>query len=158
MTDDLQAKLTGVSSKPGVYLMKDDAAQVIYVGKAANLKKRLASYFQRPFHTDLKTGLLVKKIKAFDTIVTGTEQEALILEANLIRKYRPRYNVVLKDDKRFLSICINIKEQYPCLTLTRKIEKTAFSISARSHLLVQCARRLKLSIKLSNCVSAEIKN
>jgi excinuclease ABC subunit C len=161
MTDDLQAKLTGVSSAPGVYLMKDHAAQVIYVGKAANLKKRLASYFQRPFHTDLKTGILVKKIKAFDTIVTGTEQEALILEANLIRQYRPRYNIILKDDKRFLSLCINIKEPYPCLTLTRKIKKNGslyFGPFASSGAVRQTLKIINKTFKLRKCRNQKLKN
>jgi len=154
MADDLHTKLTGVSSDPGVYLMKDDAAQVIYVGKAANLKKRLASYFQRPFHTDLKTGILVKKIKAFDTIVTGTEQEALILEANLIRKYRPRYNIILKDDKRFLSLCINVNEPYPNLTLTRKIKKNGslyFGPFASAGAVRQTLKIINKTFKLRKC-------
>jgi len=161
MTDDLQAKLTAVSNKPGVYLMKDDAAQVIYIGKAANLKKRLSSYFQRPFHTDLKTGILVKKIKAFDTIVTGTEQEALILEANLIRKYRPRYNIILKDDKRFLSLCININELYPNLTLTRKIKKNGslyFGPFASAGAVRQTLKIINKTFKLRKCQNQKLKN
>jgi len=161
MADDLHTKLTGVSSDPGVYLMKDDAAQVIYVGKAANLKKRLASYFQRPFHTDLKTGILVKKIKAFDTIVTGTEQEALILEANLIRKYRPRYNIILKDDKRFLSLCINVNEPYPNLTLTRKIKKNGslyFGPFASAGAVRQTLKIINKTFKLRKCRNQKLKN
>jgi len=161
MADDLQAKLPGVSSLPGIYLMKDDTAQVIYVGKAANLKKRLASYFSKPFHTDLKTGILVKKIKTFDTIVTGTEQEALILEANLIRKYRPRYNVILKDDKRFLSLCININESYPNLTLARKIEKNGnlyFGPFVSAGAVHQTVKTINKTFKLRKCKNKKLKN
>ncbi|MDM8543218.1 excinuclease ABC subunit UvrC [Desulfococcaceae bacterium HSG9] len=161
MTENLQVELTGVSSKPGVYLMKGDAAQVIYVGKAANLKKRVSSYFQRQIHTDLKTGLLVKKIKTFETIVTGTEQEALILEANLIKKYRPRYNVILKDGKRFPSLCISIKEPYPNLTLTRKIKKNGslyFGPFASPGAVYQTLKIINKTFKLRKCQNQKLKN
>ena len=79
--------------------MKDRVGEIIYVGKARNLKKRLASYFTKPVQPDIKTSVLVKKIESFDTILTGSEKEALILESILIKRYRPRYNVFLKDDK-----------------------------------------------------------
>ena len=101
MTQDLIEKYSRVSGEPGVYLMKNDRGDVIYVGKARNLKKRLSSYFNKPSHLDMKTGVLIKQIADFDTIITATEKEAFILESNLIKRYRPRYNVVLKDDKRY---------------------------------------------------------
>ncbi|MFZ2630971.1 MAG: excinuclease ABC subunit UvrC [Desulfosalsimonadaceae bacterium] len=116
----LAQQLPSISSGPGVYLMKDDKGKIIYVGKAANLKKRLASYFIRQSHPDLKTGVLVKQIASFETIVTPSENEALILESTLIKKHKPRYNILLKDDKRYPSIRIDITADYPCLQVVRK--------------------------------------
>jgi excinuclease ABC subunit C len=113
--------LTGISGDPGVYLMKDASGKIIYVGKARNLRKRLTSYFNRPEHPDAKTAVLVKKIASIETIMTATENEALILESTLIKKHRPRYNVILKDDKRYPSLRMDIKSSYPNLTVVRKI-------------------------------------
>jgi len=96
-------KLANTSSGPGVYLIKDAAGRVIYVGKAANLRKRLASYFVDRRRLTPKTGVLVERMASFDTLVTATEKEALILESNLIKRHKPRYNVILKDDKRYPS-------------------------------------------------------
>jgi len=136
-------KLVKVSSQPGVYLMKDAHDKVIYVGKARSLKKRLASYFARIGNStsrmDMKTEILIRKISDFDTIITHTEKEALILESNLIKRYRPRYNVILKDDKRYPSLRLDINNPYPNLTVVRKIAKNdalyfgPFSSSAAVH-------------------------
>jgi len=124
---NIKDKLARVSSDPGVYLMKDIDGDVIYVGKARNLKSRLISYFSRSdnntFPMDMKTEILIRKISDFDTIITDSEKEALILESNLIKRYRPRYNVILKDDKRYPSLRLDIKSPYPNLTVVRKIEK-----------------------------------
>ncbi len=113
-------QLQSISSGPGVYLMKDGRGKIIYAGKAGNLKKRLASYFIKQSHTDLKTGVLVKQIASFETIVTPSENDALILESTLIKKYKPRYNILLKDDKRYPSIRIDVTKDYPCLQVVRK--------------------------------------
>lgn len=119
----LAERVDTVSYGPGVYLMQDKQGQVIYVGKAKNLKKRLSSYFKRESHSDMKTGVLVNKIDRFDTIHTATEKEALILEANLIRKHKPRYNVILKDDKRYPLLRIDVTTDYPNITIARKMKK-----------------------------------
>jgi len=116
-------KLSEVTSAPGVYLMKDPQEGVLYVGKALNLKKRLSSYFTKLEQTDIKTTVLVKKITDFEIIITKTENEALILESSLIKKYKPRYNVNLKDDKRYPSLRLDMKELYPSLEIVRKIKK-----------------------------------
>lgn len=121
MTEFIE-KLTRVSTGPGVYLMKDAQGTVIYVGKAGNLKKRLASYFKNSNGMDLKTGILVQKIASFETLLTRTENEALILESNLIKKHRPRYNIILKDDKRYPSLRLDIQAPYPALSIVRKPE------------------------------------
>lgn len=120
MSDQLREKLKHLSKGPGVYLMKDADRNILYVGKARNLKSRLSSYFVRQNRTDIKTGVLISKIDDFDTIVTATEQEALILESNLIKQYRPRYNVILKDDKRYPVIRLDTTISYPNLTVVRK--------------------------------------
>jgi len=115
--------LAGISADPGVYLMKDASGKIIYVGKARNLKKRLNSYFNKPEHPDPKTSVLVKKIASIETIITATENEALILESTLIKKHRPRYNVILKDDKRYPSLRVDTTSPYPNLTVVRKISR-----------------------------------
>jgi len=123
----IRDKLSKVSSQPGVYLMKDANAKVIYVGKAGCLKKRLASYFLRSgnsaWQMDMKTQILIRNISDIETIITNSEKEALILESNLIKRYRPRYNVILKDGKRYPSLRLDIKNPYPNLTIVRKTEK-----------------------------------
>ena len=123
----IKDKLAKVSSKPGVYLMKDVHGKVIYVGKARILKKRLASYFARIGNSasrmDMKTEILIRNISDFETIITDSEKEALILESNLIKRYKPRYNVILKDDKRYPSLRLDIKNPYPNLAVVRKIAK-----------------------------------
>ena len=120
MDDKLLDKLSRAPETPGVYLMKNAGGHVIYVGKAQHLKKRLSSYFKKNGPLDIKTGVMVKKISTFDTIVTATEKEALILESTLIKRYKPRYNVILKDDKRYPSLRLDIKRPYPHLTIVRK--------------------------------------
>ena len=120
---NIHDKLDRVSDEPGVYLMKDAAGDVIYIGKARNLKKRLASYFKNSGRVDIKAEILVKKISDIETIITRTEKEALILESNLIKRHMPRYNVVLKDDKRYPSLRINLNDEYPNFSIVRKIGK-----------------------------------
>ena len=116
-----QEKLARTSHEPGVYLLKNESNAIIYIGKARDLRKRLAAYFKNSGYNDMKTGVLVHKIYDFDTIITGNEKEALILESNLIKRYRPRYNVVLKDDKRYPSLRLDLKEKYPGFSIVRKI-------------------------------------
>ncbi|MBN1844024.1 MAG: excinuclease ABC subunit UvrC [Deltaproteobacteria bacterium] len=119
----LEEGFANLASTPGVYLMKDANGRIIYVGKARDLKKRLASYFSKTAHKDLKARVLIEKIADFETIITSTEKEALILESNLIKRHRPRYNVILKDDKRYPCLRLNIKSPYPNLIIARKLQK-----------------------------------
>ncbi|MBW1675821.1 MAG: excinuclease ABC subunit UvrC [Deltaproteobacteria bacterium] len=120
---EFKEKLASLPSTPGVYLMKDGNGHVLYVGKARDLKKRVGSYFRDTGQKDLKTSLVIEKIDHFDTILTNTEKEALILESNLIKRHRPRYNVILKDDKRYPCLRLDVNRPYPNLTVVRKIEK-----------------------------------
>jgi excinuclease ABC subunit C len=110
-------------ANPGVYLMKDTQGCVIYVGKAKVLRNRVRSYFQRLQDAAPKTRLMVSKIAAIETIVTPSEKDALILENNLIKKYRPRYNVVFRDDKEYPYLRLAAGELYPNLTIVRRVQK-----------------------------------
>ncbi len=107
--------------EPGVYLLKDARGRVIYVGKAASLRNRVRSYFQSAHHPDLKTRSLVNEIVDFECIVTADEREALILEDTLIKRHQPRYNVRLRDDKRYPYLKLTA-ERFPRLVLTRRVE------------------------------------
>jgi len=120
LSQRLQEKLENLSRSPGVYLFKDESGQVIYVGKAKVLRNRVRSYFQEGRNPDIKTDRLVAKIRDLETIVTDSEIEALILEANLVKEYRPRYNINLKDDKSFPYIRVT-HEPFPRIFATRKI-------------------------------------
>lgn len=121
MTPEVKKKLAETPHKPGVYLMKDRLGGIIYVGKARDLKKRVGSYFMpsRKMKADLKTRALIDSICDFDLQIVRNEQEALILESKLIKQYRPRYNVSLRDDKRFYMVKINLDAPLPRFTLTR---------------------------------------
>lgn len=108
---------------PGVYLMKDKAGVVLYVGKAVSLRKRLASYTRIDPAARSKTAVMLAKVAAVDTVLTRTEKEALILEAGLIKQHRPRYNVILRDDKNYPSIKVTLQEEWPRLLMTRRLTR-----------------------------------
>ncbi|MGC8660562.1 MAG: excinuclease ABC subunit UvrC [Desulfomonilaceae bacterium] len=111
--------LKNLPTLPGVYLMEDQNGKVIYVGKAANLRNRVRNYFSKSGDDRPKVRFLVQHISSIKTIVTETEKEALLLENNLIKKHRPKYNVNLRDDKSFFSLKLNVSHKYPRLTLIR---------------------------------------
>lgn len=121
--DDLEQKLQLVPTDPGVYLWKDENGGILYVGKAKVLRNRVRSYFQRTDELDPKTRVLVSRIRDVDWIVTDSEKEALILENTLIKKHRPRYNVLLKDDKRFLCVRLALGHDFPRLYVVRRIKR-----------------------------------
>src|SRR5712672_3818140 len=108
---------------PGVYLFKDAGGTVVYVGKARNLRSRVRSYFLESRWMDAKTGSLAREIADLETIVVGNEREALALEHNLIKQYRPKFNVVLRDDKTYPYIKFTAAEKYPRVYFTRRIKK-----------------------------------
>ena len=143
-----------ITEKPGVYIMKDEGGHVIYVGKAVNLRKRVASYFQRQGTHSAKTALMVTRVADIETVVTASEKEALILESNLIKRHRPRYNVVLKDDKRYPSIRINIKAAYPKIEIVRKTPKDGavyFGPFASAHGVRQTVKMINKTFPLRKC-------
>ena len=121
MSNALEIQIKSLPNSPGVYQYFDANDVIIYVGKAKNLKKRVASYFIKN-HENGKTRILVKKIVSIKHIVVDTETDALLLENNLIKKYQPKYNVMLKDDKTYPWICIK-KERFPRIFLTRNVVK-----------------------------------
>ena len=118
----VEDKLKMLPTDPGVYIMKDDGRHVIYVGKAKNLKNRVRQYFFNTVKTE-KVMAMVSHIKDFDYIIVNSEIDALSLENNLIKKYKPKYNILLKDDKTYPYIKVNLKEKFPYFYITRKIKK-----------------------------------
>ena len=123
MQSKIQEQLKLLPTNPGVYLMKNEQAKIIYVGKAINLKNRVKSYFQSSKNHSPKVKSMVEKISDFEYIITANEIEALILECNLIKKYRPKYNISLRDDKTYPYIKVILNEDYPTVSITRKILK-----------------------------------
>lgn len=121
-SDTVARILSGLPAEAGVYLMKDEAGSIVYIGKASSLKKRVSSYFQKRDH-DIKTRVLVKVVRDIEVIITDSEMEALILESSLIKKHKPKFNIQKKDDKRYPYIAVTLDEKYPRVMFTRSIKK-----------------------------------
>ena len=121
--NSLEDKINNLPTNPGVYLFKDKKGTILYVGKAGNIKHRVRSYFQRPSEKGTKTSVMLEKVADIETIVTHTEKEALILEDNLVKEHHPRYNVKLRDDKRYPCLRLSVEEEFPTLSIVRKIKK-----------------------------------
>jgi hypothetical protein len=138
---------------PGVYLFKDAAGTVLYVGKAASLRSRVRSYFLESSWVNAKTGSLAREIADLETILVGNEREALALEHNLIKQYRPKFNVMLRDDKTYPYIKFTAAEKYPRVYFTRRIKKTARCILA---LIFPLASRAAFSISFTNVSSFQV--
>lgn len=120
---DFSEELKKLPDKPGVYIMHSDTDEIIYVGKAINLKNRVRQYFQNSKNKSPKVAAMVSHIAYFEYIVTASEMEALLLECNLIKEHRPKYNVMLKDDKTYPYIKVTTAEEYPRIFITRKYVK-----------------------------------
>jgi excinuclease ABC subunit C len=118
ISDDYIANLP---DNPGVYIFKDRAKEIIYVGKARSIKDRVKSYFRKG-HKDSKTERLVRNVDDVSIVLTGNEKEAFLLENNLIKEHQPKYNIVLKDDKTYVSLRLSIQDKFPALTITRTIK------------------------------------
>ncbi len=119
----LQSKLAHLPESPGVYLFKNAQGEIIYIGKAAMLTDRVRSYFQKGTDHSLKTSLLVSHITDIETMVTRSALEALILESNLVKRHKPRFNIVLRDDKQYPYVRLPIKEDFPRLSIVRRVQK-----------------------------------
>lgn len=119
----LQSKLAHLPGSPGVYLFKSEQGDIIYIGKAAILADRVRSYFQKGADHSPKTGLLVSHIADIETMVTRSELEALILESNLVKRHKPRFNIVLRDDKQYPYVRLPVKDDFPRLSIVRRVQK-----------------------------------
>jgi excinuclease ABC subunit C len=119
----LDSKLDHLPDQPGVYLFKDRSGDVLYIGKAARLADRVRSYFLKGADHTPKTALLVRHVADLETMVTRSELEALILESNLVKRHRPRFNVVLRDDKQYPYLRLPVKDRFPRLSIVRRVQK-----------------------------------
>ena len=152
--DELRLKASGLPMSPGVYIMRDSSNTVIYVGKAKLLRNRVSQYFQDSAAHTPKTRLMVSKIDHFDVIVAASEFEALILECSLIKRYLPKYNILLKDDKGFPYIRLDMSAAYPTISMVSKIENDKagyygpFGSRSITQTLVEAIRQ---TLKLPDC-------
>jgi excinuclease ABC subunit C len=156
----LAEKLAKAPTAPGVYLLKDAEGTILYIGKARLLKKRLAAYAKAGNQLDAKTGALVEKVVDLETIVTESEKEALILESSLIKKHRPRYNVDLKDDKRYPSLRLDLDEAYPRFKVVRKIgmdDAMYFGPFASAQAVRETLKIINRTFKLRKCKAGEFR-
>lgn len=120
---NIQEKLSDLPEKPGIYLFKDKSYRILYVGKAKDLRSRLRSYFQKTFSLDSRKTAMLRSVSDFEYTVTENELEAFVLEANLIKQYRPRYNILLRDDKNYPYLKLTVNETWPRLEVVRRIQK-----------------------------------
>ena len=156
----LKEKVRAVPDEPGVYLMKDVKGRVIYVGKAKRLSNRVRSYFQSEELLTAKTRILVSVISDIDYIATGNEVEALVLEYNLIKEYRPRYNIRLKDDKRYPFVKLTVNEPFPRIMVVRRVLNDGadyFGPYTDVKALRRTLRLLKAVFPLRNCSGEKFK-
>ncbi|MBS3919298.1 MAG: excinuclease ABC subunit UvrC [Deltaproteobacteria bacterium] len=167
----MEEKLNNLPTNPGVYLFKDAKGTVLYVGKAGNIKHRVSSYFQRAGEKDAKTLALLEKVADIETILTDTEKEALILEDNLIKEHHPRYNIKLRDDKRYPCLRLSVEEDFPTLSIVRRIKKdrsiyfgpypSATSLKETLKLIrrlfpIRTCRHTKFSNRIRPCINYEM--
>ena len=152
--EELKEKANSLPLAPGVYIMRDKANKVIYVGKAKKLKNRVSQYFQDTASHTPKTRMMVSKIDHFDVIVAASEFEALVLECSLIKRYLPKYNILLKDDKGYPYLRLNMKDPYPRIELVNKIADDGaeyfgpFGSRGVTNALLEAIR---LTLKLPGC-------
>ncbi len=144
---------------PGVYLFKDQNGGVLYIGKARDLKKRVGSYFRNVRQLDIKTRSLLAKAGDLEYVVTGTEKEALLLESSLIKKHRPRYNVILRDDKNYPALRIDLRDPYPRLEIVRRFNKDGalyFGPYPSAHAVRETLQLLNPMFPLRQCKARQL--
>ena len=152
--DELKDRAASLPMEPGVYMMKDKSGQVIYVGKAKKLRNRVSQYFQDHANHSTKTRLMVSKVDSFDVIIAASEFEALILECSLIKRYMPKYNILLKDDKGFPYIRLDMKQAYPTLKMVSKVENDNadyFGPFGSRSITQDLIDTIRLTLKLPGC-------
>ena len=118
---ELAEHVNGLPGSPGVYVFRGEGGEILYVGKAINLKNRVRSYFGS--NLPVKTEALMSRVEGLEIIVVDSEAEAFILESNLIKKHRPRYNILLRDDKQYPYLRINLNDQWPTVSVVRRMSK-----------------------------------
>jgi len=153
----LEHILKNLPHSPGVYKMKNSEGQIIYVGKAKNLKHRVSSYFQNKNDKGVRTLKMVENIADIEYIEVGSELEALVLETNLIKELRPKYNVLMKDDKNYIYIKITVQEPYPRIYLVRKVQKDKaryIGPKTAAHKVIKTLKVLKRVFPFRNCSMA----
>ena len=152
--DELKDKALSLPYAPGVYIMRDKTDKVIYVGKAKKLKNRVSQYFQGTASHSPKTRIMVSKIHHFDVIVAASEFEALILECSLIKRYLPKYNILLKDDKGYPYLRLDMRDIYPVITLSNKIADDGaeyFGPYGSRGVTQDVLEAIRLTLKLPGC-------
>jgi len=158
--ESLERALDLLTADPGVYLMKDGEGRVLYVGKARNLKNRVRAYFNAASRSNPKTAALVARIDSFETVVTASEKEALILESNLIKRHQPRYNVALKDGKRYPSLGLDTRQAFPRLEIVRKTDRKDtiyFGPFASAKAVRETLRFINKTFKIRKCKNRDFK-
>ncbi|MEJ5359738.1 MAG: excinuclease ABC subunit UvrC [Desulfobacterales bacterium] len=156
----LSRKAAEAPVEPGVYLLRDGEGRILYVGKARRLRDRLAAYFRSGGPADPRIAALVARARDFEVILTTNEKEALILESNLIKRHRPRYNVVLKDDKRYPSLRLDWNEPYPRFTIVRRIGSDGaayFGPFASARAVRETLKLINRTFKLRKCRLSEFR-
>ena len=154
LIDELKEKAAGLPFSPGVYIMKDKGGTVIYVGKAKKLKNRVSQYFQETASHSPKTRMMVSKIDRFDVIVAASEFEALVLESSLIKRYMPKYNILLKDDKGYPYLRLDMIKPYPAVSLVNKIADDGasyFGPYGSRGVTQSLLEAIRLTLKLPGC-------
>ncbi|HHF43381.1 MAG TPA: excinuclease ABC subunit UvrC, partial [Candidatus Aminicenantes bacterium] len=141
----LKEKASQLPTRPGIYFFLDKARQIIYIGKARDLKERVKSYFQPT--SDPKIKHILQEAIDLDYLVTDTEKEAAFLENNFVRRFQPKFNLRLKDDKSFPLIKINLSEDFPSITLTRRVENDGARYFGPFHPTHQARRTIELIAK-----------
>lgn len=152
--DQLKEKARSLPLAPGVYIMRDKSDKVIYVGKAKKLKNRVYQYFQDTVTHSPKTRIMVSKIDHFDVIIAASEFEALVLECSLIKRYMPKYNILLKDDKGYPYLRLDMKQAYPKLTLVSKLSNDGaayFGPYGSRSVTQNVLEAIRSTLKLPNC-------
>ncbi|MEE3200079.1 MAG: GIY-YIG nuclease family protein, partial [Planctomycetota bacterium] len=158
---ELKKKVSRLPASPGVYIMKDARSRILYIGKAVNLRSRVRSYFGKSSDGRPFMRLLLKRIDDLDCILTETEEEALILENNLIKKHRPLYNVRLKDDKTYVSIKVTLSEEWPRVMVTRRYRRGKdlyFGPYGSSTAVREMLRVIKTVFPLRTCTNGFFRN
>lgn len=122
----LKSIIAHIPHSPGIYRFLNKAGEVLYVGKAVDLKKRVSSYFRKQKNASVRLQKLIEHTADIEYTVVDSELEALILETNLIKSLRPKYNILMKDDKNYVYLKITINEEYPRVIITRRVEKDSF--------------------------------